>query len=106
MPRTKITLPDSDRYAIFHSLDLVNKDDFIMVEVENHRGPPKYDLPLGTISQIVRYKVPSHHINADDDWTVVKAHQYLFPDGTIHGGPDPLYICLDDIVIGRSPRQS
>ena len=99
MPLEKVVIQNPLRYDIFHSLDLEAKaDDIIDIIIETLPGPPKHitpkgDLPVGTVSEIVRYKVRA------TNWVVVKAHQYRLPNGTIRGGPDPKYICLDDIVL-------
>lgn len=103
MPRTIVFLPDLERYHIFEILDLPSKvgKGLIELTIRTHFGPPEYivpfgDLPEGTVSQILRYRLPP-----PNGWKLVKAHQYLLPDGTIRG-PDPLYICIDELVVGRS----
>lgn len=107
MPRNriKVVLQDDERYRIYYSLNLDNKPaELIRKTIENRPGPVKFKtLPFGTVAQVVRW----HVIGADDDgsdWTVVKAHQYLLPDGSITGGPDPKYIVIDDVVMVTAPR--
>ena len=104
MPRVRVVLPDRERYHIFEILDLFSKvkRGVIEIKVKSHPGPPKYivpfgDLPEGTVSQTLQFRLP-----LPSGWKIVKAHQYLLPDGSIRGGPDPLYICIDDLVIARA----
>ena len=106
MPREKVIIENSLRYSIFHGLDLEAKAGTIIdILIRTLPGPPKYitphgDLPVGTVSEIVRYIVRAN------GWVVVKAHQYRLPDGSIRGGPDPKYIRLGDIVfVPPSPNQ-
>ncbi len=101
MPRIRLIVSDPVRYCILHS---VLNDDKVSEQVEKEvkplKGPPKYGtLPVGTVSEIVRYKLLS-------GWFQVKAHQYRLPTGDIRGGPDPLYILIDDVVLCRSERRS
>ena len=103
MPPVRIVPEDTFRYHLFTILDLaakVQRGDIELV-VKNHSGPTKYivpngDLPEGTISQTLHYRLP-----APNGWRLVKAHQYLLPDGSIRGGPDPLYIRIDDLIVMR-----
>lgn len=104
MAPEKVSVSDSERYSIFHSLRLDAKiSETIEKEVRRLAGPPAYiiphgNLPPGTVSEIIKYKVK---ING---WYIVKAHQYRLPDGSIQGGPDPKYICLDDVVFVSPPK--
>lgn len=105
MPTTqfKVVLSNTDRYDLFHSLQLeekFEKNTLIRKEVKNKRGPINAEgLPEGTISQAIKYIVKGA------EWTVAKAHQYKLPDGRIVGGPDPLYMRFDDVVLVREERR-
>ena len=88
MPPTKVVPEDTFRYHLFEILDLSAKIERGQIElvIKSQPGPPKYiapkgNLPEGTISQILIYRLP-----APNGWKLVKAHQYLLPDGTIRGG--------------------
>ena len=102
MAPEKCVLSDAVRYAVFRSLGLDQKiPATIDLRIKTKPGPsvpivPEGDLPEGTVSEILQYTVK---VNG---WRLVKAHQYRLPDGTIRGGPDPLYIRLDDVVICRA----
>jgi hypothetical protein len=106
MAPQKVPICDTLRYQILNSLALDDKvPDLIEVQIKQLKGPPKYisphgDLPVGTVSEILDYRIK---ING---WRLVKAHQYRLPDGSIRGGPDPLYICIDDAIFVRMPRPS
>ncbi len=97
MPSTKVVLSNDERYDIFHSLELDSKTPgFVEVEITTLKGPTRYNVPPGTVSQIARYRIRSN------GWQIAKAHWYLFPDGSIRGGPDPLYMRFDDVIISRA----
>ena len=85
---------DDERHSILTALDLERKvaDGYLEKVVDNRPGLGN-SLPTGTISQIVRYIV-SHN-----GWTLVKAHQYMAPDRSIFGGPDPKYMRINDVVL-------
>ena len=100
--RVKVPVPDELRYEILASLGLPGKvSRTIEEQVITKPGPPLYilphgDLPVGTVSQLLKYRVKSN------GWRLLTAHQYVLPTGEIRGGPDPLYINLDDVVICRA----
>jgi hypothetical protein len=48
----------------------------------------KLRMPLGSQSQIVAYRVPGLG-------KVALVHQYVRPDGTVRGRPDPKYLVID-----------
>jgi len=96
----KVEVPNSFRYQVFESLDLDSKVETGILErsITQRPGPspnivPYGDLPVGTVSEIVEFKVVAN------GWRLVRAHQYRLPNGEVRGGPDPKYIRLDDIVI-------
>ena len=66
MPPIKVTVEDDYRYHLFEILDLSAKVERGQIELVIKRmpGPPKYivpngDLPEGTISQILVYRLPA-----------------------------------------------
>ncbi len=100
MPRVKVVLSDDERYHILDLLAILRKGpDFIAKRETIRPGPPKYGaLPPGTVSVI------THFILKINGWEIMKSHHYRLPDGSVTGGPDPLYMCIDDAVFVRSPR--
>ena len=106
MAPEKVPVPDALRYRILHSLQLNAKvSDTIELQVKSLTGPspnivPHGDLPVGTVSEILSYSVKAN------GHRLVKAHQYRLPDGSIRGGPDPKYICIDDAIFVQMPKGS
>lgn len=98
-----VVFSNADRYDLFHSLQLEEKfakHTLIRKEVKDKRGPINAaGLPEGTISQVIKYIINGA------EWTVAKVHQYKLPDGRIKGGPDPIYMCFDDVVIVREEKR-
>ena len=48
-------------------------------------------MPLGSRSQIVAYRVPGLG-------KVALVHQYVRPDGTVRGRPDPKYLVIEGVM--------
>ena len=104
----RVQLANDARYAAFQELFIEEKvaKGWIRPVVTNLRGPPKYIrphgyLPPGTVGQVIEYFVQPEN---DEPWMLVKVHQYRLPNGSITGGPDPLYIRLHDVVLAREER--
>jgi hypothetical protein len=51
----------------------------------------KLGMPLGSLSQIVAYRHPRLG-------KVALVHQYIRPDGTVRGRPDPKYLVVDGVI--------
>jgi hypothetical protein len=51
----------------------------------------KLGMPLGSQSQIVAYRIPGMG-------KVALVHQYVRPDGTVRGKPDPKYLVIDGVM--------
>ena len=102
-----LSIPDQESGAILRALDLEAKADEGLVRrvIKDKSGPPKHiipwgDLPLGTAGQQIRYFT---RVADGTEWEIVKAHRYRFPDGTTTS-IDPLYICMDEVVLQREER--
>ncbi len=106
---TPVQLSDQERYAIFLELNIPTKviQGWIEEEIKTSHRPqyiePLGDLPVGTVGQQIKYFVK---LANGERWELAKVHQYRLPDGTIRGGPDPLYICLDDVVLTRTEKRN
>ncbi len=103
-----VHLSNEERYRIFADLNLEAKAKAGLIEknVEDRPVPPKYiagrlPFPPGTVSQKIYYMITPQD---GEPWLLAKVHQYLLPDGTIRGGPDPLYIRLHDVVLTRTEK--
>jgi hypothetical protein len=100
MSLMKVVPPDSLRYQVFNALQLESKVSKTVEKTVIKRGAPKYihpygNLPPGTVSEHITYTIKLN------GYQIAKVHQYRLPDGTIRGGPDSLFMRLDDIVICR-----
>ena len=105
-----VRLTDTERYGVLRELDLENKarNGLIQRVTNNRPGPPKYirgkfPFPVGTIPQMITYSIQPQTGRL---WILAKVHQYQLPDGSIRGGPDPLFIRLDDVVLTRMEKRT
>ena len=110
MTPISVRLTDPERYAAFRELSLSDKQrmGWVEVETEDRPGPPKYirgrlPFPTGTVPQVLRYWI---RLSGGGRWLLAKIHQYKLPDGSIRGGPDPLYIRLYDVTLTRVEKRS
>jgi hypothetical protein len=51
----------------------------------------KLEMPHGSVSQTVAYRLP-------DRTKLALVHQYVRPNGVIRGKPDPKYLLIDGVV--------
>ncbi len=54
-------------------------------------------MPLGSQSQIVAYRIPGVG-------KVALVHQYVRPDGTVRGKPDPKYLVINGVMHAFHPK--
>ena len=101
-------LDDPARYAAFDALAIPEKVrlGWIVSEVSRVLTPkfivPRGDLPVGTVSLEAKYYITTA---GGDRWMLVKTHAYQLPDGSVRGGPDPLYIRLGAVTFTRSKHR-
>src|SRR3954447_7601668 len=57
----------------------------------------KLEIPVGSRSQIVAYRLPGLG-------KVALVHQYVRPDGTVRGRPDPKYLVVDGVIHALFPK--
>jgi hypothetical protein len=57
----------------------------------------KLDMPIGSLSQIVAYRLPGLG-------KVALVHQYVRPDGTVRGRPDPKYLVVEGVIHALHPK--
>jgi hypothetical protein len=103
-----VILSDQERYAAFSELLLEEKLEkgWIEVEIDNRPGPIKIvpwktPFPKDTVAQKIRYFIRA---KSGERWPLAKVHQYKLPDGQIRGGPDPLTIRLNDVILTRREK--